>query len=152
VNARSGILDGVRTPAELPILDLPDRVAWEDWLSANHASSAGVWVKIAKKGASKPTVTQAEAIDAAVCFGWIDGQVGRYDEQLYLQRFTPRRPRSKWSATSRERAQRLIAQGLMQPAGLAAYQAAMADAAATTPAWPAPGTPDPRARAVRRDG
>lgn len=115
------------TKQELPILELPDRAAWEMWLSANHAISAGVWLKIAKKGSSKPTVTQAEAIDAAVCFGWIDGQLGRYDEHYYLQRFTPRRPGGKWSAINRERAQRLIAEGRMKPAGLTEYQAAEAD-------------------------
>lgn len=127
MNSGSGILAAVSPRAQLPILELPDRVAWEEWLSANHAASEGVWLKIAKKGASRSSVTQAEAIEAAVCFGWIDGQIGRFDEDFYLQRLTPRRPRSKWSAINRERAERLISEGLMQPAGLAAYQAAMAD-------------------------
>jgi uncharacterized protein YdeI (YjbR/CyaY-like superfamily) len=111
----------------LSILELADRRAWARWLGANHARSAGVWLKIAKKGSPKATVTQAEAIDEAVCFGWIDGQVRRHDEHYFLQRFTPRRPRSRWSAVNRERARRLIAEGRMQPTGLAEYQAAEAD-------------------------
>lgn len=121
------MLAGVPTARELSILELPDRAAWQEWLSANHASSAGVWLKIAKKGAPRPTVTQADAIDEAVCFGWIDGQLRGHDEHFYLQRFTRRRPSSKWSAINRERAQRLIAERRMKPAGLAEYQAAKAD-------------------------
>lgn len=112
---------------ELPLLKLADRAAWEDWLSANHAASAGAWLMLAKKGSPEPTVTQAEAIEEAVCFGWIDGQIRGHDENFYLQRFTPRRPRSKWSAINRERARRLIAEGRMKPAGLREYQAAEAD-------------------------
>lgn len=112
---------------DLPILELPDGPAWAGWLEANHARSAGVWLKIAKKGSPKGTVTQADAIDEAVCIGWIDGQLGRHDEHFFLQRFTPRRPRSRWSAVNRERARRLIAEGRMKPAGLAEYQAAEAD-------------------------
>jgi uncharacterized protein YdeI (YjbR/CyaY-like superfamily) len=111
----------------LPILELPDGPAWARWLGANHARSAGVWLKLAKKGSPKPTLTQGEAIDEAVCFGWIDGQLARHDEHFFLQRFTPRRPRSRWSAVNRERARRLIAEGRMKPAGLAQYQSAEAD-------------------------
>lgn len=96
-------------------------------MSANHASSAGGWLKIAKKASPDPSVTQAEAVDEAVCYGWIDGQVRRYDEHFFLQRFTPRRPRSKWSAVNRERARRLIAEGRMKAAGLREYEAAAAD-------------------------
>ena len=118
---------GVPTTQELPIVEVPDRLSWENWLSANHASSPGAWIKLAKKGSPTSTVTQAQAIDEAVCFGWIDGQVRRCDEQFFLQRFTPRRPRSRWSAINRERARRLITDGLMKPAGLREYQAAEAD-------------------------
>ncbi len=110
---------------DLPILELPDSAAWASWLDANR--SAGVWLKIAKKGSPKTTVTQAEAIDEAICHGWIDGQLRSHDEHFFLQRFTPRRPRSRWSAVNRERARRLIAEGRMTSAGLAAYQAAEAD-------------------------
>jgi uncharacterized protein YdeI (YjbR/CyaY-like superfamily) len=112
---------------DLPILELPDGRAWARWLGANHARSAGVWLKIAKKGSPKATMTQTEAIDEAVCVGWIDGQLRRDDEHFFLQRFTPRRRRSRWSAVNRERARRLIAEGRMKPAGLAEYQAAEAD-------------------------
>jgi uncharacterized protein YdeI (YjbR/CyaY-like superfamily) len=117
----------VATEQGLPILELADGNAWACWLGANHARSTGVWLKIAKKGSPKATVTQAEAIDEAVCYGWIDGQVRRHDEYYYLQRFTPRRARSRWSAVNRERTRRLIAEGRMKTAGLAQYQAAEAD-------------------------
>lgn len=112
---------------ELPTIELPDRAAWAKWLAANHDAAQGAWLKLAKKGAPRGTVTQAEALDEAVCFGWIDGQVRRYDEHFYLQRFTPRRPRSKWSAINRERVRRLMAEGRMRPAGLREYRAAEAD-------------------------
>lgn len=112
---------------ELPTLELSDRAAWEQWLSANHVSATGVCLKLAKKGSPRRTVTQAEAIDEAICFGWIDGQIGGLDEHFFLQRFTPRRSRSKWSAINRDRARRLIAEGRMKPAGLREYQAAEAD-------------------------
>ncbi|WP_249019722.1 YdeI family protein [Conexibacter sp. S30A1] len=115
------------TARDEPILELRDGVAWQRWLNVNHALAAGVWLKIAKKGSPKATVTQAEAIEEAICFGWIDGQLARHDEHFYLQRFTPRRPASKWSAVNRERALRLIAEGRMQPAGLAEFQAAKVD-------------------------
>jgi uncharacterized protein YdeI (YjbR/CyaY-like superfamily) len=112
---------------DLPILELPDSAAWASWLDTNHPRSAGVWLKIAKQGAPTSTVSQAEAIDEAVCQGWIDGQLRRHDEHFFLQRFSPRRRRSRWSAVNRERAERLIAEGRMKTAGLAAYQAAEAD-------------------------
>lgn len=111
----------------LPIVELPDRAAWEQWLHAHHDSEPGVWLKLAKKGSPTQTVTQREALEEAICFGWIDGQVGRHDAHFYLQRFTPRRPRSKWSEVNRERAERLIAEGRMKPAGLREYRAAEAD-------------------------
>src|SRR5436305_12800199 len=111
----------------LPVLHLPDRATWERWLSEHHDSVAGVWLKLAKKASPVRTVTQAEALEEAVCFGWIDGQVGRWDEHFYLQRFTPRRPRSKWSVINRQRAERLSAQGRMKPAGLREYRAADGD-------------------------
>jgi uncharacterized protein YdeI (YjbR/CyaY-like superfamily) len=111
----------------LPILELADRAAWASWLGTNHATSAGVWLRIAKKGSPKTTLTQADAIDEAICYGWIDGQLRRHDEHFFLQRFTARRRRSRWSAVNRDRARRLMAEGRMQPAGLAAYQAAETD-------------------------
>jgi uncharacterized protein YdeI (YjbR/CyaY-like superfamily) len=112
---------------QLPVIQLADRAAWERWLSDNHAAAIGAWLKLAKKDAPTPTVTQAEAIDEAICFGWIDGQIRRFDEHFFLQRFTPRRSRSKWSQINRERARRLIADGRMKPSGLRQYAAAEAD-------------------------
>jgi uncharacterized protein YdeI (YjbR/CyaY-like superfamily) len=125
--SRIGHAYGVPAKDDLPVVELSDRVEWEGWLAANHASFAGAWLKIAKKGSPTPTVTQAQAVDEAICFGWIDGQVRRYDEHFFLQRFTPRRPRSRWSAINRERAARLIAEGRMKPSGLREYQDAQAD-------------------------
>lgn len=115
------------TAGDEPILELSDAAAWERWLSVNHAHSAGVWLKIAKQDSPKTTITQTDAIEEALCFGWIDGQLARHDEHFFAQRFTPRRPRSKWSAVNRERARRLIAQGRMKPTGLTEFRAAEAD-------------------------
>jgi uncharacterized protein YdeI (YjbR/CyaY-like superfamily) len=115
------------TTKDLQILELPDRQAWTDWLEANHDSSAGVWLKIAKKGAGRPTATYAEALEVALCYGWIDGQRGAHDASFFRQRFTPRRPRSKWSQINRDRATELIAGGAMKPAGLAEVQRAQQD-------------------------
>jgi len=112
---------------ELPIVEVGDQPAWRRWLEANHGSDTGVWLKLAKKGSPRATVTYAEALEEALCFGWIDGQVRRHDEHFYLQRFTPRRLRSKWSQINREKATRLIAEGRMHPSGTAQVEAAMAD-------------------------
>jgi uncharacterized protein YdeI (YjbR/CyaY-like superfamily) len=112
---------------ELPIIEARDQAAFRDWLRANHAAHDAVWLKLAKKSSPRPTVTQPEAIEEALCFGWIDGQVRSHDEHHYLQRFTPRRTRSKWSQINREKAERLIAEGRMHPAGLAQVEAAKAD-------------------------
>lgn len=114
-------------PDELPILPFPTIDAWEAWLEREHARAAGVWLQLAKKGTGIATVTYAEALDAALCFGWIDGQVRRFDATWYLQRFTPRRPRSRWSKINVDHAERLIATGRMRPAGLAQVEAARAD-------------------------
>jgi uncharacterized protein YdeI (YjbR/CyaY-like superfamily) len=114
-------------PAELPLIEFPDSDAWEAWLRDNHDDSPGVWLMFAKKGSPRPTVTQQEAITVALCWGWIDGQVGRYDEYFYKQRFTHRKPRSNWSQINCGRATELIASGLMQPAGLEEVDKAKAD-------------------------
>jgi uncharacterized protein YdeI (YjbR/CyaY-like superfamily) len=111
---------------ELPLLDLPDRQAWHDWLLANH-DAAGAWLKFAKRTAPRPTVTYDEAVEVALCFGWIDSQVGRLDEYFYRQRFTPRGPRSRWSQINRDKATALIERGLMHPAGLAEVERAKQD-------------------------
>jgi len=117
----------VSEPTELPLIELPDRDAWEAWLEQHHETSPGVWLKLAKKGAPRATVTQAEAIELALCFGWIDGQIGRVDESFYRQRFTGRRPRSKWSQINRNKALDLIDRGLMRPAGLDQVRRAQED-------------------------
>jgi uncharacterized protein YdeI (YjbR/CyaY-like superfamily) len=113
---------------ELPELLLPDAPAWRQWLEDNHAGSPGAWVVLAKKGTTQPTsLTYDQALEEAVCYGWIDGQLGRRDEATYRQRFTPRRPRSAWSAGNVGLAGRLITDGRMRPAGLAAVEGAKAD-------------------------
>ena len=112
---------------DLPLLDLPDQAAWEQWLQANHDSSPGVWLKIAKKGAPHATPSYAEALDGALAYGWIDGQKGALDEHYWRQRFTKRGPRSKWSEVNRDKATQLIAAGRMHPPGLQQVEAAKAD-------------------------
>ena len=110
-----------------PILTLASEAAWEAWLDAEHATSDGVWLKFAKKGSGVETVVYAEALDVALCYGWIDSQVARLDERFYLQKFTPRRARSKWSHINREKIEALTKQGRMKPAGLEQVELAKAD-------------------------
>jgi uncharacterized protein YdeI (YjbR/CyaY-like superfamily) len=100
---------------------------WEAWLAEHHASAGGLWIKIAKKASGIPTVTHAEALDTALCFGWIDGQRDKLDADYFLQRFTPRRPRSNWSKVNCGKVEALVAAGRMQPAGLAEVERAQAD-------------------------
>ena len=111
----------------LPIHLFAEPKDLEAWLEENHDSSEGVWLKIAKKGAPEPSVTYAEALEVALCFGWIDSQKRGFDETHFLQRFTPRRPRGRWSKVNREKAEALIEAGRMRPAGLAQVEAARAD-------------------------
>jgi uncharacterized protein YdeI (YjbR/CyaY-like superfamily) len=99
----------------------------EAWLEENHDSSDGIWLRIAKKGAGETSVTYAEALELALCFGWIDSQKRGFDERHFLQRFTPRRPRGRWSRINREKAEALIAAGRMRPTGLAEVETARAD-------------------------
>jgi uncharacterized protein YdeI (YjbR/CyaY-like superfamily) len=101
--------------------------AWEAWLRDHHDTSPGVWVQFAKKGSGVPSVTYLEALHAALCFGWIDGQARSVDAASYVQRFTPRRARSMWSKRNREFATALIESGRMQPAGLREVERAKAD-------------------------
>ena len=110
-----------------PILTLASEAEWEAWLDAEHATSDGVWLKFAKKGSGVETVVYAEALDVALCYGWIDSQVARLDERFYLQKFTPRRARSKWSHINREKIEALTKQGRMKPAGLEQVELAKAD-------------------------
>jgi uncharacterized protein YdeI (YjbR/CyaY-like superfamily) len=114
--------------AELPELSVPDAAAWRVWLDAHHEDSAGVSLVLAKKGVTKPTsLTYDQALEEALCFGWIDGQVRRRDETTYRQRFTRRRPRSSWSKRNVGIAERLLADGRVRPAGIAAVERARAD-------------------------
>jgi len=99
---------------------------WEDWLE-RHEDAGEIWLKLGKKGCPAPSITHAEAIEIALCFGWIDGQVRGCDEHFTLRRFTPRRPRSKWSEINRDHVEHLIAAGRMRPRGLAEVEAAKAD-------------------------
>lgn len=101
--------------------------AFETWLAKHHARSEGLWLKIAKRGAREPSVTYAEAVEIALCWGWIDSQKKALDDQHFLQRFTPRRARSVWSKINVDKVAALIEAGRMQPAGLAQVEAARAD-------------------------
>jgi uncharacterized protein YdeI (YjbR/CyaY-like superfamily) len=113
--------------AEPPIRIFRTRAAWERWLETHHGDDAGVWMKFAKKGTGAKTITYAEALEVALCYGWIDAQVKRFDETYYLQRFVPRRARSRWSRINRDAATRLIEAGLMKPSGLEQVERAKAD-------------------------
>jgi uncharacterized protein YdeI (YjbR/CyaY-like superfamily) len=112
---------------DLPILLFSGPADLEAWLEDNAATSPGVWLKIAKKGAPEPSVTYAEALELALCFGWIDSQKRGLDDTHFLQRFTPRRPRGRWSRINREKAEALEAAGALRPAGAAEVAAAKAD-------------------------
>jgi hypothetical protein len=101
--------------------------AWEAWLEQNHAKSKGVWLQIAKKGQGVTSVSYAEAVESGLCYGWIDGQKKSFDETFYLQRFTPRRPKSIWSQINVDKVSQLIESGRMKPAGLAEVEQAQAD-------------------------
>jgi uncharacterized protein YdeI (YjbR/CyaY-like superfamily) len=114
-------------PSDYPILLFANRAAFRKWLSAHHDSHKGVWLRIAKAASPLKSVNYAEALDVALCFGWIDGQKKSYDEDSFLQKFTPRQKRSSWSKRNQEHVARLIASGEMHAAGLAAIEAANAD-------------------------
>ena len=114
-------------PLDDPVVAFESAAAWEAWLADQHAAASGVWIKMAKKSSGIPTVTHAEALDVALCYGWIDGQRNKLDDQWFLQRFTPRRPRSNWSKINRGKAEQLIGDGRMQPAGLREVDRARAD-------------------------
>lgn len=133
------------TKAGLPILGFTAAASFSDWLASQLRTAPGLWLKIAKKGSGIPSLTKAEAIDAALCHGWIDGQLDKYDAHCWLIRFTPRQPRSNWSQINRTRALELIDAGRMQAAGMAEIEAAKADGrwdAAYAPASRAAVPPD----------
>jgi uncharacterized protein YdeI (YjbR/CyaY-like superfamily) len=112
---------------ELPILPLANKKKWADWLAKQHDESGGVWLKLGKKDSGIPSVTYEEALDVALCYGWIDGQKKGFDDQYWLQKFTPRGPKSIWSKINTEKVERLIANGEMKPTGLKAIQLAKQD-------------------------
>ena len=112
---------------DVPLLLFATPAAWEKWLAANHETARGAWLKLAKARAGNASVTYAEALDVALCYGWIDGQKGSIDARYWKQRFTPRSARSKWSQINCKKVDALIAAGRMTPAGLREVEAAKAD-------------------------
>jgi uncharacterized protein YdeI (YjbR/CyaY-like superfamily) len=115
------------TKTGLPILAFASNAQWEAWLEAQPTTSEGVWLKLAKAASGIPSISKQEAIDGALCHGWIDGQLDKFDANHWLIRFTPRRPKGKWSQANRERALALIKLGRMQPAGMRAIEEAKHD-------------------------
>jgi uncharacterized protein YdeI (YjbR/CyaY-like superfamily) len=111
----------------LPIMTFPSRETWAAWLDEHHADSAGIWLALRKKGAAEPGVSYGDAVEVALCYGWIDGQAGKLNDHFWLQRFTPRRSRSIWSRVNRDRALALIARGEMKLAGMREVERAQAD-------------------------
>jgi uncharacterized protein YdeI (YjbR/CyaY-like superfamily) len=115
------------TAKDLPVLSFPTACAWSEWLATYHASSRGLWLKIAKKRSGSVSVTYVEALDGALAWGWIDGQKGTFNDAWWLQRFTPRTAKSPWSKINRTKADRLIAAGTMEAPGLAEVERAKRD-------------------------
>lgn len=111
----------------LPLLTFADAASLERWLDEHGATSSGAWLRFAKKGAAEDTVSKSDAIDCALAYGWVDGQLGRVDDECFKTRFTPRRPTSIWSQVNRERVERLEADGRIRPAGRAQVEQAKAD-------------------------
>jgi uncharacterized protein YdeI (YjbR/CyaY-like superfamily) len=116
-----------KVPSELPVLLFPLPADWADWLAEHHATASGLWLRLAKKAADLQSVNYQEALDVALCYGWIDGQKKTYDAESWLQKFTPRGKKSIWSKINRAKAEALIASGQMQPAGLRAIESAKQD-------------------------
>ena len=114
-------------PKDIQRLAFSSRAAWEEWLAKNESDPDGLWLQLAKKGSGIESVTYAEALEVALCHGWIDGQKRSFDDDYWLQRFTPRRARSKWSKVNRAKALELIERGEMKPAGLREVELAKAD-------------------------
>lgn len=112
---------------DFPTISFESQHDWEAWLEAHHNDMPGLWLKIAKSGTGIRSVSYADALESALCYGWIDGQKAGFDEQYWLQKFTPRRPKSVWSKVNREKAVALITAGRMQPAGLRQVELAQAD-------------------------
>jgi uncharacterized protein YdeI (YjbR/CyaY-like superfamily) len=116
-----------KTKRDLPIVAFKSQQAWDDWLASQRADSKGLWLKLAKKSSGIVGVSKPEAIDTALCHGWIDGQIDSLDDKYWLVRFTPRRPASKWSERNRTRALQLVELGRMRPAGMKEIERARKD-------------------------
>ncbi|MGZ9222794.1 MAG: YdeI/OmpD-associated family protein [Anaerolineales bacterium] len=112
---------------DIPILPFASKKKWADWLAKQHDKSSGVWLKLAKKGSEIRSVTYDEALEAALCYGWIDGQKKAFDDKYWLQKFAPRGPKSIWSKINTGKVEKLIRSGEMKPAGLKAIDAAKQD-------------------------
>ena len=124
---KEGVSAVAKTPPELPVIEFASAADFERWLAGNYEDPGGLWIKLARKASGIPSVTYPEALDVALCYGWIDGLRRSFDENYYVQKFTPRRARSKWSKINREKVARLIEAGRMQPSGMAQIEAAKAD-------------------------
>jgi uncharacterized protein YdeI (YjbR/CyaY-like superfamily) len=120
-------MTSVKPPAEIPIKPFKSKENWAKWLEMHHSKSTGIWLKISKKESNISSVTYPEAIEAALSYGWIDGQKKPFDNTYWLQKFTPRRQRSIWSKINCEKAELLIKDGKMRPAGLKEVERAKAD-------------------------
>ncbi len=117
-----------RHPADgWPVLFFENGRAFEAWLEAHHGDRRGIWLKLAKKGRGIPSITFDQALEAAMCFGWVDSRTQGLDDDHYLLRYQPRKPRSNWSARNKVLGERLIAEGRMRPSGLAEIEAAKSD-------------------------
>jgi uncharacterized protein YdeI (YjbR/CyaY-like superfamily) len=117
----------VATKDDADFIAFPSQREWARWLAKNHADSMGVWLRFFKKTGGTPSVSHTEALAVALCYGWIDGQLKKHDEESWLRKFTPRRPKSIWSKRNRELVEHLAAAGQMKPAGLKEMDAAKAD-------------------------
>ena len=115
------------TKPDVPIQLFPRQEDWEAWLDQHHATSPGLWLRLAKKGADLQSLSYAEALDVALCYGWIDGQKKGLDDSSWLQKLTPRKPKSLWSKINREKVAALTQAGRMKPAGIAAVESAKQD-------------------------
>jgi uncharacterized protein YdeI (YjbR/CyaY-like superfamily) len=115
------------TGTDLPSKRFASRSAWEAWLAQHHDNSPGIWLELARKDSGLESVTRPEALEVALCYGWIDGQAASLDAKRWRQRFTPRRPRSKWSKINCAAVERLYREGRLAPAGIRAMEAAKRD-------------------------
>jgi uncharacterized protein YdeI (YjbR/CyaY-like superfamily) len=143
-----------KAPRDLPVIAFDSQPAFEVWLTSQPADCRGLWLKIAKKSSGVASISRAEAVDSALCHGWIDGQLDRFDDNYWLIRFTPRQPASKWSEINRARAQELVALGRMRPAGLKEIERAKQDGRwdAAYAAQSTAQVPDDLARALAKSG